>query len=82
MDREQLMLEPVFLNGVFSGSTTLAAVATFPASPGGGVILKNPSRIGITDWGTDSNSLLAVWADGPATGATDDIGRAAVTIAT
>jgi hypothetical protein len=82
MDREQVMESPIFLNGVFSGSTTLTAVGTFPASPGGGIILKNPTRIGFTDWGSDANSLAAIYVDGAATGATDDIGRGAVAIAT
>jgi len=82
MDRWNIFEDCVFFNAIGSTSTTMAALATFPASPGGLVVLKNPSRFGITDWGTDANSLAAVYVDGAATGATDDIGRGAVAIAT
>lgn len=78
----QLFVNPVFQNQQANGSgTTLDAVATLAASGNGNVVLVNPSRFNITDWGTDSTSLAQIYVNGPATGATDDIGRGAVAIA-
>ena len=82
MDRWNLFEDCVFFNAVGSGTTTMTALATFPASPGGVVVLNNCVRFDITDWGTNANSLAAVYVNGAATGATDDIGRGAVAIAT
>lgn len=79
----QLFDNCAFINQQSGGSgTTLAAVATLAASGNGQVILRYCSRFNITDWGTDSTSLGQMFVDGPATGATDDIGRGAVAIAT
>jgi hypothetical protein len=79
----QLFINPVFWNQPANGSgTAMTGVATLAASGNGNVVLKNPSRFFITDWGTDSTSLAQVYVDGAATGATDDIGRGAVAIAT
>lgn len=78
----QLFESPIFQNQQANGSgTTLAAVATLAASGNGNVLLKNPTRFNITDWGTDATSNAQIYVDGPATGATDDIGRGAVAIA-
>jgi hypothetical protein len=73
----------VFINQQSGGSgTTLAAVGTVAAAGNGQVIFTNCSRFDICDWGTESTSLAQMFVDGPATGATDDIGRGAVAIAT
>ncbi len=83
LETYQLFVNPVFWNEAANGSgTTLAAVATLAASGNGNVVLVNPSRFLITDWGTDATSLAQIYVDGAATGATDDIGRGAVAIAT
>ena len=82
LETYQLFINPVFWNQAANGSgTTLAAVATLAASGNGNVVLRNPSRFLITDWGTDATSLAQIYVDGAATGATDDIGRGAVAIA-
>ena len=78
----QLFVNPVFWNMPANGSgTALAAVATLAASGNGNVVLRNPSRYNITDWGTNATSNAQIYVDGAATGATDDIGRGAVAIA-
>lgn len=83
LETYQLFDRPVFLNQQANGSgTTLTAVATLAANGNGNVVLVRPSRFNITDWGTDATSLAQIYVDGPATGATDDIGRGAVAIAT
>ena len=79
----QLFENCAFINQQANGSgTTLAAVATLAASGNGNVILRNCSRFNVTDWGTNATSLAQIYVDGAATGATDDIGRGAVAIAT
>lgn len=80
-DRWQRFINCVFLNCVGSTSTTLTALATLAASIGGVILLENPVRVGITDWGTDSTSLGQIYVAGAAVGATDDVGRAAVAVA-
>lgn len=82
LETYQLFINPVFWNQQANGSgTTLAAVATLAASGNGNVVLRRPSRFNVTDWGTNATSLAQIYVDGPATGATDDIGRGAVAIA-
>ena len=61
--------------------TTLSGVATLAASGNGQVIMEYCSRYNITDWGTDATSLAQIFVDGPAVGATDDVGRGSVAIA-
>lgn len=83
LETYQLFENPVFINQQANGSgTTMTGVATLAAAGNGNVILRNPSRFNITDWGTDATSLAQIYVDGAATGATDDIGRGAVAIAT
>lgn len=83
LETYQLFNRCLFINQQSGGSgTTLDGVATLAASGNGQVILEYCSRYNITDWGTDATSLAQIFVDGPATGATDDIGRAAVAIAT
>ena len=79
----QMFIHPVFQNQQANGSgTTLTGVATLAANGNGDVILIDPDRFNITDWGTDATSLAQIYVSGAATGATDDIGRGAVAIAT
>lgn len=80
-DRWQRFVRCAFVNTTGSGSTTMTALATLAASIGGFIILDNCYRIGITDWGTDATSNGQLLVTGPAVGATDDVGRAAVAIA-
>lgn len=81
-DRWQLFKRCAFVNATKSTSTTMTGLAALAASIGGLVMLEDCYRIGITDWGIDATSLAQVFVSGPATGATDDIGRGAVAIAT
>lgn len=82
MDRWQLFKQCMFMNNVGSGTTTMAALATIPASPGGFILIKDCTRVDITDLGTDANSLAAVYVDGAPLPVGDDAGKAVVAIAT
>ncbi len=83
LETYQLFVRPAFINQQSGGSgTTLTGVATLAAAGNGQVVLVSPSRFNVTDWGTDATSLAQIFLDGAATGATDDIGRGAVAIAT
>jgi len=82
MDRWQLFERCVFINNVGSGTTTMAALATIPASPGGILLIKDCTRVDITDLGTDANSLAAIFVDGAPLPVGDDAGKAVVAIAT
>ncbi len=82
IDRWNLFKGCEFLNARGSGTTTMTALATLAASAGGFLKFSGCSRDDITDWGTDATSLAQIFVDGPATGATDDIGRSAAAIAT
>jgi len=64
-----------------SSASLLAAVATLPANGNGRLIMDYCSRYGVTDWGTDATSLAQIFVNGPAVGATDDVGRGSVAIA-
>lgn len=82
LETYQLFVEPIFNNQQTNGSgTLLAAAATLAANGNGNIRLVRPTRFNVTDWGTDPTSLAQIYVDGPATGATDDIGRGAVAIA-
>lgn len=65
-----------------SSASLLAAVATLAANGNGRLIMEYCTRYGTTDWGTDATSNLQIHVDGPAVGATDDVGRGSVAIAT
>ena len=82
MDRWQLFDRCMFMNNVGSGTTTMAALATIPASPGGFILIKDCTRVDITDLGTDANSLAAIYVDGAPLPVGDDAGKAVVAIAT
>jgi len=82
MDRWQLFDRCKFLNNVGSGTTTMAALATIPASPGGFILIENCVRVDITDLGTDADSLAAIFVNGAPLPVGDDAGKAVVAIAT
>lgn len=66
MDRWQLFQDCTFINNVGSTSTTLSALATLAASSGGLVLMKNPTMVGITEFGSDASSLGQIYVDGGA----------------
>lgn len=66
MDRYQLFQDCTFINNVGSTSTTMAALATIPASAGGIALFKNCTMVGITEFGTDATSRGQIYVDGAA----------------
>lgn len=85
LDRQTYFKRCIFANSVGSASTTLAAAATLAASAGGILVFQDCLRIGITDWGTDADSLAQIyvggWSGGSTNHAGDDIGRGIVSVA-
>lgn len=81
-DRWQRFKNCTFFNAIGSTSTAMTGVAKLAASIGGLILFENCHRVGITDWGYDATSLAQCYVAGPAVGATDDVGRGAVAIAT
>lgn len=75
MDRWQKFDNCTFINNVKSTSTTMTVLtALSSASPGGLILMKNCTLIGITDFG-DTNGLANTYVDGGApTAATTGIG--------
>jgi hypothetical protein len=66
IDREQIFRNPVFLNAIKSAGTTITAVGSLTnASPGGLILLKNPTSVGATKYG-DTNFLANSYVDGGA----------------
>lgn len=66
MDRWQLFNGCSFINNVASTSTTMDALGTLPASAGGLILFKDATLVGITEFGTDANSLGQMYVDGGA----------------
>ena len=66
IDRWQLFDGCSFINNVQSTSTTLSALGTLPASAGGLILFKNCTLVGITEFGTNANSLAQMYVDGAA----------------
>jgi hypothetical protein len=74
IDRWQKFDRCTFVNNVSSTSTTMSALATLPASAGGLLLMKDCTLVGITEFGTDANSLGQIYVDGAApTAATSGI---------
>lgn len=65
-DRFQFFKSCTFLNAVGSGSTTMTALATFAASMGGIVVLKDCTCVGMTDLFTDTTTRDQIRIDGAA----------------
>ena len=63
MDRFALFKGCSFINNVGSTSTTMAALATLAASAGGQVVIQNSASVGITEFGSDANSLGQIYVD-------------------
>lgn len=67
MDRWQLFEDCTFINNVKSTSTTMTVLASMTsASPGGMLLFKNPTVVGVTDFG-DTNALANTFVEGPTT---------------
>lgn len=78
----QLFDDCIFHNPYPQSSALLqAALFTLPANGNGRVIVNNCARFGVTDWGTDATSLAQIYVFGAGVGATDDVGRGSVAIA-
>lgn len=63
MDRYALFKGCSFINNVGSTSTTMSALATLAASAGGQVVIQNSASVGITEFGSDANSLGQIYVD-------------------
>ena len=64
IDRWQKFDRCTFINNIKSTSTTMSALATLPASAGGLLLMKDCTLVGITEFGTDANSLGQIYVDG------------------
>lgn len=64
IDRWQKFDRCTFINNIKSTSTTMSALATLPASAGGLLLMKDCTLVGITEFGTDANSLDQIYVDG------------------
>jgi hypothetical protein len=64
IDRWQLFEDCIAINNVQSASTTMSAFATLPASAGGALVLKNPTMVGITEFGSDATTRGQIYVDG------------------
>lgn len=64
MDRWQQFVDCMFINNIKSTSTVMTVLASLTsASPGGLILMKNPTMVGITDFG-DANGLANTYVDG------------------
>lgn len=66
MDRWQSFENCTFINSVQSGSTAMDGLSTLAASSGGLILFKNPTLVGITEFGTDATSRGQIYVDGAA----------------
>lgn len=66
LDRWALFEGCKFINAVQSTSTTMAALATLPASLGGLLLFKDCTMVGITEFGTDATARGQEYVDGAA----------------
>ena len=64
IDRTTLFRGCTFGNAAQSGSTTMSALATLPASAGGLLLMKDCTLVGITEFGTDATSRGQIYVDG------------------
>lgn len=63
-DRWQKFDRCTFINNVGSTSTVMTGLATLAASMGGLLLMKDPTMVGITDFGTDATSRGQIYVDG------------------
>ncbi len=67
MDRVTLFQDCSFINAsTLSGGAAITALATLAASSGGVILMKNPTLLGITDFGSDATSFGQIYIDGAA----------------
>ena len=64
IDRTTLFRGCTFENAAQSGSTTMSALATLPASAGGYLLMKDCTMVGITEFGTDATTRGQMYVDG------------------
>ena len=64
IDRTTLFKGCTFGNAAQSGSTTMSALATLPASAGGLLLMKDCTLVGITEFGTDATTRGQIYVDG------------------
>ena len=64
IDRWTLFDRCKFINNVASTSTTMAGLATLPASAGGLLLMKDCTLVGITEYGTDATTRGQIYIDG------------------
>lgn len=65
-DRWQKFDRCTFVNNVQSTSTTMSGLSTLAASMGGLLLMKDPTMVGITEFGTDATSRGQIYVDGGA----------------
>ena len=63
MDRYALFKGCSFINNVGSTSSTMSALATLAASAGGQVVIQGSMTVGITEFGSNANSLGQIYVD-------------------
>ena len=66
MDRDLTLVDPMFINQVGSGASTMAAAISMNTAAGGLILMKRPLSVGATALATSGN----VYIDGNAIGAT------------
>lgn len=66
IDRFNVFDRCKFINAVQSTSTTLSGLGTLPASAGGLLLFKDPTLVGITEFGTDATTRGQCYVDGAA----------------
>ncbi len=64
IDRFQTFDRCMFVNNVLSTSTAMTGVAIIGASSGGGLLFKDSTVVGATDWGYDATSKAQIYIDG------------------
>lgn len=75
LDRHQIFDGCMFLNAADSGSTTMTALVTLPASAGGFIILNNCISTGVTDLFSDATTAGQMYlGGGPPVAATSALG--------
>lgn len=65
-DRWQRFDRCTFINNIKSTSTQMSALATLAASMGGLLLFKDATLVGITEFGTNADSLGQIYVDGGA----------------
>lgn len=64
MDRWQTFKKCSFENAILSSGTAATGVALLGATTGGGLLFKDCTSVGFTDWGYDATSKAQIYTDG------------------